>query len=375
MLEVDASGVVVEIGSGSGSADDHAEVLIPGLVNAHSHLDLEAIEGAPRAEFTAWLRAVIAQRRTSDAGQRTLIERNLSAAIATGTLAFGDIDGTGATAEAMLVAGVAGRAYREVLGLAVDETRAEALVGEARGGRAVEVDGLSPHAPYSVSPALLRAAVRSNARLAIHLAETEEEVRFLRDGTGPLASLLADLGVLPDGWAPPRCSPVAWARAQGALGPRVLLVHLQHPCSGDLDLVASSGSPVVVCPGTVRWFDRGVPPVEELCRRGVCVCLGTDSVASNEGGLDMMAEMATLRRLCPSLLPTAVLTMATARGGEALGLPVGRIIVGCRLDALAFDDVPAGTTEGATDWLTAAAPSPDRLVTGGNPCSPNVPTL
>ena len=50
-------------------------------------------------------------------------------------------------------------------------------------------------------------------------------------------------------------------------------------------------------------------------------------------------------------------------------------IVGCRLDALAFDDVPAGTTEGATDWLTAAAPSPDRLVTGGNPCSPNVPTL
>ncbi len=331
------AGRIAAIARARGRVPDIA--LLPGLVNAHVHLQLPALPDAPRA-FVPWLRAVMASQRPVDAATATARAADaLRELLAGGCTAVGEIDASGASPAALRAVPLAGRCYRELTGFHLAAAAARSLLAERppRGTRACP-GGWSPHAPYSVSSALLRAAARGRQHLMVHVAETAEEQQFLAAGGGPFAALLASLGRLPGHWRAPGHGAVAWLAAHGALGPRTALVHCQHLLPGDVERIAAAGAPIVVCPGTMAWFGRPGPPVPAWLRLGIPVALGTDSRASNQA-LSMRAELAAAAARWPDLDPQALLAMATAAGGRALGRPsLGRLCAGGRADLLA---VPA----------------------------------
>jgi cytosine/adenosine deaminase-related metal-dependent hydrolase len=367
-VEVDGAGRIARLGREPRQrADRVVDVLLPGLVDAHAHLELGPLPEAPRS-FVPWLRAVIAGRASAgpDAPSRQARD-SLRELVASGVTAVGDIDSLGGGHAALSAAGVAGRAYAEVVGFDVGPAEAsERLARALRPARGELLTGLSPHAPYSVSPALFTAAARSGQWLAVHCAETEEEARFVHDGGGPLRQLLIDLGKWDGSFRGTGRSAVRSLHDLGLGGPRVLWIHAQHLEPGDLDLLAEGGSPVVVCPGAIDWFGRPVPEVPAMLRRGIRVALGTDSLASY-AALDGFREMALLRRLCPELEPGVLLRMATARGADALGIEAGRLLVGRRFDAVALAEPPQRGRVALEDWITGAEPRPRRTFLRGRP--------
>jgi cytosine/adenosine deaminase-related metal-dependent hydrolase len=313
-----------------GRVDDVA--LLPGLVDAHAHLQLPAMPTAPHS-FLPWLQSVIqAMAETGAARLRANARRSLQLLGSDGCTAVGDIDSSGHSPGLLAAAGFGGRCYREVLGFDLDAPASRRLVRQRLAGGGAFPAGLAPHAPYSVSPALFAAAARRARWLQIHLAESAEEVEFLRTGRGPFRDLLARLGRLPDGFRPFRRTPLEHLQALGLLRSGTLLVHCQHLAPGDTSAIAGSGAAIAVCPGTIRWFRRPPPPVGAWLRAGIRVALGTDSHASN-AALSMPGELAAAAALWPGLSPSQLLAMATGHGGQALGRPgLGRLARGGRAD-------------------------------------------
>jgi cytosine/adenosine deaminase-related metal-dependent hydrolase len=321
--------------------------VLPALVNAHAHLQLPALPDAPR-EFLPWVGAVLAARAKLDAAaERRLVRRAVADLLQSGAAAVGEIDATGRSAAWLDDLPIRGRCYRELTGFHLDAAGARALLGGRVAGAArAMASGLSPHAPYSVSAALFHAAAARSRHLAIHCAELPEEQQFLREGKGPFVDLLQRLGRLPADFTPPRVGAVRWLQRLGVLRPTTQLVHCQELERGDVARIAAAGSSIVVCPGTIEWFGRTPPPVPAWLQAGIPVGLGTDSRASNDG-LSMQAELRRAARLWPQLSPAALLTMATAHGGRALGLRLGTLRRGAYADLLT---IPA-----AADWQTSWA--------------------
>lgn len=326
----DARGRIVALRRPRGRVADVA--VVPGLVNAHAHLQLDPLP-RPARDFVAWIRAVLAQRgTTTPAGQRARARAALRDLIARGTTAIGEIDATGFAPALLAAAGVTGRCYRELTGFDVVARGAGAMVRERwRAAAAVLPRGLSPHAPYSVSPDLFRAAAARSRRLAIHCAEVPEEQQLLRTGRGPFADLLAGLGKLPAGYRPPGIGAVRWLEQLGVLRRGTLLIHCQELERGDAARIRAASAAIAVCPGTIEYFRRRPPPVERWLALGIPVALGSDSIASNTG-LSMPAELARAARIWPMLSPAELLAMATSHGGRALGLPCGALARGRRAD-------------------------------------------
>lgn len=336
MVAIDARGRVVSVGADPRGRGPR-RAIFPGLVNAHVHLQLGPVARAPR-DFVPWLRAVVGARRGEPGVVIDAAERRtglgLNELLADGCTAVGEIDSLGSSPSLLARRGVAGRCYQELVGFDLDAARARARVVErARRGSGACASGLSPHAPYSVSAALVRAARDATSHLAIHVAEASEEMELLRAGTGPLRRLLEDLGRWPARHRPCRMSPIGWLDALGVLSSRCLLVHAQHANMQDIGTVVARGAPVAVCPSTIRFFGRTPPDVPGWIRAGVRVSLGTDSRASRERGLSMRREMALARRMWPSLSAEQVIAMATTHAGSAIGRPrLGRIAAGGRAD-------------------------------------------
>ena len=338
-------------------------VLTPGLVDAHAHLELGALLGRvpSRAGFTGWVSALLAARAHLG---RAAFERGVRggarALLASGTTAIGDIDSTGTSAR--LARALAPRlvVYREVLDAWDPARTADALRAlAARRPRGARVRaGLSPHAPYTTSRALLAGVRAASARhalpLAIHWAETREEGAWLERGTGPLAALLPRA---------PRRAGLALLDAAGLLGRRTALVHGNHPRPGELARLARRGVTLVHCPGTHAFFERAPFPLARYRRAGVPLALGTDSLASN-ACLDMRREMALLRASFPRLEPAAVFEMATANGARALGLPIGHLRAGAAADAVLWR-LAARARADALEELTAGMPPVESVLVGG----------
>ncbi len=313
------------------------QMILPGLVNAHVHLQLPAL-GTPRRSFVPWVRAVVREQAaaTSDDNWRRgmAVLRQL---VDDGVTAVGEVDATGTSPAILRALPVAGRCYQEVLGFDLDTKAARRLLARRliSGSRWCPL-GLSPHAPYSVSPALFREVIRAKRPLTVHVAETREEVEFLRHGKGPFRDLLSELGKLPPAYRPPGKGPVEYLHELGLLSPRSLLVHAQHVSPAEVELIEKQRAPVVVCPGTIRYFRRRPPPVATWLSRGICVALGTDSLASNQAcspplppALSLRAELTVARDLWPALPPEALLSMVTVNGGRALSRPgCGRLAPG-----------------------------------------------
>lgn len=321
--------------------------VLPGLVNAHVHLQIEPVD-APRA-FLPWVRAVIAARLAASGAAMDASARAAACQLlAEGVTAVGEIDSTGRTPRALAASRLAGRCYQEVTGFHLDARAARTLVRDRRGEAVAGLQaGISPHAPYSVSPALFQVAAKATRQLAIHCAELPEEQQFLRQGTGPFADLLRDLGRLPVDFRAPGVGAVRWLERLGVLRFGTQLVHCQELERGDIARIAASGAAIAVCPGTIDWFGRTPPPVPKWLAAGIPVALGTDSRASSDA-FSLRAELRAAARFWPELSPLQLFTMATVAGGRSLGRPrLGRIVRGGRADLLAV----AARSDRAEDHL------------------------
>jgi cytosine/adenosine deaminase-related metal-dependent hydrolase len=195
-----------------------------------------------------------------------------------------------------------------------------------------------PHAPYSVSPALMQAIKRAAGErpFSMHLGESAQEVEFLREGTGEWRALLESLGVWNPAWTPPRCGPVEYLQRLGLVDRHLLAVHGVQFTDGDLASLASVGATVVACPRSNRWTGAGRPPIDRFYASGARVAIGTDSLASVED-LNLFAELAAVRALAPAVPAGALLRSATVSGAEALGFAddLGSIAPGKRAQLIA----------------------------------------
>jgi cytosine/adenosine deaminase-related metal-dependent hydrolase len=368
---------IIALGStASGRVDlDLGEaVVLPGLVNAHTHLDLTGLAGvAPfTGDFTGWLRTVIRHRLSRTAAQIGVdVRAGLEESIRFGVTLLGDISGLGLSADVLRQAPVRSVVFHEFLGLPQDRALTQAARAQSWLDASVTLSGspcrpgLSPHAPYSVRADLFSAlrdlASRSRVPLAVHLAETSEELELLAHHNGPFVPFLQEVGV----WDPAglvssledviaRCGPALYVHGN-YLGP-------------DTDLPA--GSSVVYCPRTHSFFQHPPHPFRRLLSRGVRVALGTDSRASNPD-LDLLAEARFLHRRHPDLDPELLLRPATLNGAEALGWAdeVGSLEPGKSADLVVIP-----VQAGANPWravLESDAP-PSRVLCRGEwivPCS------
>ena len=313
----DASGSIVAVRQARGRVEDLC--LLPGLVDAHVHLQIEPLARVER-RFVSWVSAVLAARREETvARQRAAARMSIRHLLATGTTAVGEIDSTGISRAALARSPLGGRCYRELTGFHIEGPAAVRLVRRlASRGTSPVAAGLSPHAPYSVSADLFRQAAAASEHLAVHCAEVPEEQEFLRTGRGAFAALLSAMGRLPAGFRAPGVGAVRWLEQLGVLRATTQLVHCQELERGDAARIAAAGASIAVCPGTIEWFRRTPPPVSSWLAMGIPVALGTDSRASN-AGFSMVEELQRASRFWPQLSPARVLAMATRHGGAALG--------------------------------------------------------
>ncbi|MFO0881403.1 MAG: amidohydrolase family protein [Gemmataceae bacterium] len=324
LLTIDGEKIVAVEPAGTRFADvDLGDVaVLPGLVNAHVHLDLSGMRGLapPRLRLPDWLRQVIGHRLSVSPGQVAQdIHAGLAECIRTGTTLVGDISGDGRSWEILQASPIRAVVFRELLGLSGDRLRAAAQTALTWGRDCQPTPtcrpGYSPHAPYSVSERLLH-MVTSQAwqpalPLAAHLGESAEELELLASHRGPFVPFLQGLGV----WDPEALGSLRdWThRLNVADRVPVLLAHGNYLQPRDVP----PGATVVICPRTHAAFGHPPHPLPRFLEAGIRVAVGTDGLASNPD-LDLLAELRWLRRTTE--LPGAViLAMGTRAGAEALG--------------------------------------------------------
>jgi cytosine/adenosine deaminase-related metal-dependent hydrolase len=293
--------------------------ILPGLVNAHTHLDLTGLRGLtpPTSDFTTWLRQVINHRRTVTPDQVQLgIQAGLDESLQLGTTLLGDISSQGQSWPMLVQAPLRAVVFHELLGLTADHARQawEGLLEWMLGCTNTETcrQGLSPHAPYSVRRSLLEQSATMNCPLAIHLAETRAELELLQHRSGSFMDFLAELGAWdPEGLvqSPQQLVDIFRHHSQ------VLWIHGNYL---DPSTRLRSNDTIVYCPRTHAAFGHPPHPFREFLSRGTRVALGTDSLASNPD-LDMLAEARFLHRHYPDIPGETLLRMATLWGAEALG--------------------------------------------------------
>jgi 5-methylthioadenosine/S-adenosylhomocysteine deaminase len=329
-------------------------VLLPGLVNAHCHLELTAMRGfLEDLDFQRWiLRLTSARRAILDADALLDSARyGLEEGIRAGITAYADTCASGVVIRAMREAGVRGIMYQEVFG--PDPAQCEASIAELRnavaGLRYLETPlvrvGVSPHAPYTVSDDLFRAttALAREQRLpvAVHIAESELERRLVVDGAGGFADGLRRRGIAVERRA--ESSIQLLARLQ-TLDVAPLLIHCVRVDARDIATIAGSESSVAHCPASNAKLGHGVAPLDEMLAAGISIGLGSDSMASNNR-MDMLAEarlaLLTQRTRIESFeSPSAldVLELATIGGAKAIGIDhlVGTLEEGKQADLAAF---------------------------------------
>ncbi len=361
-------------GDTQGELDLGDVAILPGVVNAHTHLELSYLRDQvdPSADFVTWIRGVVAARRQRPDPKSAEIMSGVEAAIAEsmacGTAIVGDISNTLVTFDPLARSALAGVVFYELIRFAAQG--AERVVADAMR----QLDGLVPtdlvraglaaHAPYSVAPLMFR-AIRAAARrdplapCSVHLSESVEEVEFIRTGSGPWRTFLEEVRAWDAAWVPPGVSPVQFLEDCGFLDARVLAVHGVQMSPDDLRRLEARGVTLVTCPRSNGHTGAGAPPLEDFYASGVRVAIGTDSLASSPD-LNVFAELATMRALAPSIPATSLLESATWQGARALGFDAdfGTIEPGKRARLLAVA-MPPGTTD-VEEYLVSGI-GPDQI--------------
>jgi aminodeoxyfutalosine deaminase len=328
-------------------------VILPGLVNAHTHLELSALRGrlSPGSGFLPWVRRLLDLReRLTAAEQSAAAAQAREEMVRTGTGAFIDwsID-PGAGPEDPSPPLIR-KTFLEVIGFnQVDLVlpgywQDRAAVGWSEAGLS-----LGAHAPHSTSAFLLKAGKAwTRARglpLAVHTAESPEEREFLVSGNGAWKDFLMERGKWLAGWKAPGCSAVEYLDRLGVLAEGTCCIHLSWAEQEDLALLRQRQAGIVVCPRSNRFITGALPDLPFMVKVGLQPALGTDSLASNED-LSLWGEMALLQSTFSGISPTEIIKMATLNGALTLGLSdsLGSISPG-KMAKLFFLPLPGRTVK------------------------------
>ena len=324
-------------------------VLLPGLVNAHTHIELSAMRGRVGGGrgFVGWVDALITHRHEmSPEEDAEAIDTAVDDLARSGTVAVGEVTNSLAAVSPLARRGIGGCVFHEVFG----QDRAAVL--RRVGGLRAELEERVPSWPssdlaYAPAPhtlytthedavrALLDAVTRMDARTSLHLAEHAPERRAIEHGDGPVPEWLLSRTKQRPGW--PKVPLFEYAERVGALSPNVVLVHLVEARADELARVAEKGSPVVLCPRSNLHIEMKLPPLLAIRSAGIHAALGTDSLASN-ASLDVLAEAKALSDRFPGVPAHELVTMATWNGARALGrTELGRLAKGARPGLLAVE--------------------------------------
>jgi cytosine/adenosine deaminase-related metal-dependent hydrolase len=311
--------------------------MLPGFVNAHSHLELTVMRGFlenEESDFFAWLRKLTIARLAMT--NEDLFVSSMCGAIEAaraGITCLGDSSSFAVQSmRALKEIGLRSIVYQESFGpdaelAAGNFARLRDQVAEMLGSQTAEVRaGVSPHAPYTVSGPQLemisRLAIDESLPLMMHAAESEAERSFLTEGTGPFADGLQTRGIE---WRAPGVSTIQYLRRHGVLDARPLLAHCINVDEADLELIKAERAGVAHCPKSNAKLGHGRAPFRQFIKAGINVGLGSDSVASNNT-CDILEEarFATLlTRLdldADSINAEQALYAATLGGARAMGL-------------------------------------------------------
>ena len=329
-------------------------VLLPGLVNAHCHLDYTDMAGEfpPPKRFSEWIKLINiakAQWDYSDYAASWLGGAHML--VRTGTTTVGDIEAVPELLpEVWNSTPLRVLSFLEMIVITKRRTPGAILQETVERVRNLGASrcraGLSPHAPYSTVPELVRlsarAARRNRWRLCTHVAESAQEFEMFRHARGEMFAWLkrstrdmSDCGL---------GSPVQHLARCGELGENLLAVHANYLGPGDADLLAKHKVSVAHCPRSHSYFGHGPFRLSRLARAGVNVCLGTDSLASvvkpprQTVELNMFEEMGLLSEAKGSPAPQNIVRMATLNGARALGMQgrVGELSKGAFADLIAI---------------------------------------
>lgn len=361
-------------------------VLLPGLVNAHTHLELSALKGrVPGGRgFVPWVDVLVSLRaQTEPELDGDALEQAASELLAAGVVAVGEVSNQLVSAALLATLPIAGCVFHEVFGLR--EEAAEISLALARADR--EQFGswpahlryaLAPHTGYTLHPGVFEHILElvreddSGARTSLHLAEHAAERAFLQHGGGPFAGWLATRQASAVDWPAPGCDPVRYAERLGALRPDVIAVHLTDARPDELARVAAAGSPVVLCPRSNLHIELKLPPLLDILAAGIRPGLGTDSLASN-ASLDPLADARALAQRFPTVPAATLLAMATGWGADVLGFSklLGRLAPGLfpGLIAFAHGAEPPADPDG---FVLAHSHLPRRILS--RPDYPRLPT-
>jgi 5-methylthioadenosine/S-adenosylhomocysteine deaminase len=353
-------------------------ILLPGLVNTHTHLELTAMRGfLEDCRFTVWIdklrksrNEVMDQESLLDSARFGIVE-GLQAGITT----YADTCSSGVAMLAMREAGVRGIMYQEVFG--PDPSQAQVAMRELEDRiealRVEQTDlvslGVSPHAPYTVSDPLYDAAARfANSRalpLAMHIAESQAEFDIVTRGTGDFAEGWKSRGIPV---SPRARSPITLLEERGALERGPLLIHCVRVDPEDIATIARHHCSVAHCPASNAKFGHGIAPLLPLLAAGIRVGIGSDSVASNnrmdildEARLSVLIHRAAARRH-DAFGAHDALQLATIGGARALGIDarVGSLEVGKDADLAAFSTTSPRTIPVGDPYSAAIFALPGR---------------
>jgi 5-methylthioadenosine/S-adenosylhomocysteine deaminase len=351
-----------------GRDDDLGDaILTPGLVNAHTHLDLTVLRGfLSDLPFFDWVRTLTRAVATlDDADLLASASLGIAEGLQGGVTTFADTAPNEAAFDAMRAMGVRGICYREVFGPdPADASKQLATFADqlaAMRQRATDLVrvGVSPHAPYSVSDALYAAvaefARRERLPVAVHIAEGADESALVQRGEGAFAPFLQGRGIA----TPVRGEePLAVIERAALLRRDTLLIHAVRVSAGAIARIADAGCGVAHCPASNATLGHGTAPVHAMLKAGVQLGLGSDSMASNdrmdlleEARLAALAQRAALQRH-DAVTAQQAFRLATLGGAEALGLDeeIGSLEAGKQADLAAFA-LPAGPRENVYDAL------------------------
>ncbi|MFN7980794.1 MAG: amidohydrolase family protein [Vicinamibacterales bacterium] len=376
---VDAdAGRIVAVGGADAPAPAHpvhdlgSVALMPGLVNAHTHLELSHLRHQIPASdrFVAWVRGVMASRRArpNPSADEILdgIRMGIDEALRCGTVLVGDISNTLVPYEPLADSALAATLFYELIRFNAPDPNG--LVSDACVKLdALAADGhvrttLAAHAPYSVAPSVFTAIRAAMDRwpdrpCSVHLAESREESEFIAEGTGEWRTFLEQVGSWDPAWTPPRLSPVAALDSLSFLTPRTLAVHGVQMSADDLACLAARGTTLVTCPRSNAYTGAGQPPIAAFYASGVRVAVGTDSLASTPD-LNVFAELAAMRALAPGVPAAALIESATVQGARALGFAAdfGTLEPGRRARMLAVS-LPADASDVEEYLVSGIEPS------------------
>lgn len=356
-------------------------VILPGLVNAHTHLELSACRSDedPGGSFVDWIVSLPARVMSGGADRDEAFARGVREGIAQclrfGVTTVGDISQQFHLSRPILRdAPLRVVSYGETLGLGEAQPRFEMLL-EGAADTQHQTDrlriGLTPHSPYTVDRhgyrKCLDIARSRRIPLTTHLAETPAETEFLLHRSGPFRDLWESLGQWRDDIPILTDRPVPMARSLGLLDYPTLLAHVNYCDHADIALLSAGKASVVWCPRTHRYFGHPPHRWREMLRAGVNVAVGTDSCASSPD-LNLLDDLRLVHRSAPDFPPHQLFQMVTTRAAAALQWSdaLGSLTPGKRADMAIF---PVASTDPLRELLDGTA-MPAQVWIGGERVMP-----